>query len=81
MSDRELKSVLMDSLTMEKELFEFCIECLTKIYGEHTEKAIALFKEGVDGIDYCGCIQSLRCIDSQLNKQLENMKAYKDTQA
>jgi hypothetical protein len=75
MSEKELKKVLADSLQREAELYDFCIECLKKIYGEEATRPIQIFDEGIDFADYNGCIQPLSCIEGQYKKEIENRKA------
>lgn len=69
MNNRQLREVLKDSLSMEKELYDFCIEALTKLYPEDLEKAIVLFESSYDQFDYNGCLQSLEMIDKNIKKQ------------
>lgn len=66
MDTRTLKNLLKDQLEIEKELHEFCIECLKRIYGEHSGLAISHFNDGYNYFEENGCIQSLEYIDSQL---------------
>jgi hypothetical protein len=70
MNSKELKKVLADSLALEKELYEFCVECLTRIYGENASFAINMFNESIDFHEYNCCISSLRYIDDKV-KELE----------
>lgn len=74
MKNKDLKQLLCDSFQMEKELYEFCIDCLKRIYGENATSIIYMFEEGVESFEYNGCIQSFNCIDSRYKKQCEESK-------
>ena len=77
MNTRQLKDMLKESLDIEKELYDFCIEALTKIYGDKAKIAIHLFEESYQHYDYNGCLQSLFCIDSQFNKEVKRISDMK----
>ncbi len=74
MTNRELKNLLKDSLDMEQELYEFCLECIEKLYPEQKEYAKAVFEEGCEGYQYNGCIQPLHSIDLQIIKNASDIK-------
>lgn len=74
MNNRTLKDMLIDSLQLEKDLYEFCIECLNHIYGDDAPIAIKRFEDSFNFYDYNGCLQSLCCIGSQTKKQKERME-------
>lgn len=73
MNQKDIKKLLKDTLNMEQELYDFCIECLNRIYGENAKLAINDFESGYDAYDWNGCIQSLSCIDNNVQKCLENI--------
>lgn len=74
MNNRELKKLLADSFQLENELYDFCIECLNKIYGEKASYALNEFNESLDFREYNGCIQSLSCIDNRFKKSQAEIK-------
>jgi len=80
MNNRELKDFLKETLDMEKELYDFCIEALTKLYPEHHKQAISIFEESYNFYEYNGCIQSLCCIDSSLKRELKQREEMKEIQ-
>lgn len=69
MNSRELKKLLRDALEVEKELYDFCVECLTRIYGEKAPRAIQMFEENFDHFDDSCCIYSLEYIDKYLESE------------
>ncbi len=79
MSTRELKKILADSIRMEQELYDFCIECLGKLYGEDAQEYINRFEEGLGFFEYNGCIQSLCCIESNIKTDREAREARKNS--
>ena len=71
MDNKELKKLLQDTLDLENELYDFCIECLNKIYGDNGSIAVREFKESYNFYDYNGCLQSLESIDSRVQKEIK----------
>lgn len=65
MGNNELKKILCESLELERELHDFCIECLRKIYGKDADFVINEFEEGIYFRDYNGCIQSLDVLEAR----------------
>jgi hypothetical protein len=74
MNVRELKKVLAQSIEMEEELYDFCVECLKKIYSEDAREMIIRFNESIDSFEYHGCIQSLECLDNNLQKYKQKIQ-------
>lgn len=80
MNNRQLKDFLKESLDMEKELYDFCIQALTKLYPDNVQRAISLFEDSYNFYEYNSYLQSLCCIDSKIKqelKEIEEMKAIK----
>ncbi len=71
MDNKKLKNLLRETLEIEDQLYDFCIECLNKIYGDNAKIAINQFEEGYNSYDWNGCIQSLDCIDSNVWEHLK----------
>lgn len=71
MNNRDMKKLLRDSIDMEQELYDFCVECLTKMYGENAPIAINSFEEGYDSYQYNGCIQPLCCVDKAVELSIK----------
>ena len=81
MINKELKKLLADCLNMESELYDFCVDCLKKIYGDRANQAIYMFEESVEMREPNGCIQSLEYIDNRINlgtKYTNEMKELAD---
>lgn len=76
MSEQDLKKVLMQCLQAESELYDFCIECLEKLYPDEHEATIMkiLFKDAYDSLEYNGCIQPLETLDRQLTNELNKQE-------
>ena len=81
MNNRQLAQILRETLTLQEDLYDFCIECLERIYPDNHKRAKGLFEDGYNFREYNGCIQSLSTIDSHIRiekKQLEDFKAKQD---
>ena len=75
--EKHLKKLLRDQLLREEELYDFCIECLKKLYPEHSDRAIMIFDNSIDCFEFNGCIQSLNCVDSTLKEDLKQIEEYR----
>lgn len=78
MNNRELKKLLADTIKLEDELYNFCIACLVKIYGDDAELPIAYFKDGIDSFEDDGCIAGLCCIEAQVKSYNERQKQWQE---
>lgn len=74
MDNKKLKNLLRETLEIEDQLYDFCIECLKKIYGENAHIAINDFEQGYNSYDWNGCIQSLVSVDAQVSIFVERMR-------
>lgn len=85
MKDKELKTLLIKAYELESNLYDFCIECLNKIYGDDAKEAIFMFDEDIEeGMDWNGCLQSLSTFDHNLKMRLkdhEEMKRVREANA
>ena len=66
MDIKNLKNILKESIETELELYDFCIECIQKLYPDESSFAVSIFKEGYDYRDYNGGIQTFSCIASHV---------------
>lgn len=71
MDNKKLKNLLRETMEIEDELYDFCIECLKKIYGEDSQFAINAFEEGYNARDWNGCIQSFNSVDTQTQERIK----------
>jgi hypothetical protein len=74
MSEQDLKKVLITCLQSESELYDFCIECLEKIYPDEHQSTVMkiLFKDAYDSIEYNGCLPSLETLHRNLENELNH---------
>lgn len=79
MNTRELKKILKDNLEMESNLYDFCIDCLKKIYGEDSHIAIESFEKAYKYSDEFGW-EDLSCVDRDVQKFLDQRKEYQRKQ-
>lgn len=71
MGQKDLKKCLIDSLQMEQELYQFCVECLTILYGTHAKTAISLLSESIESYESNGFIANLSSLDKETQKFIE----------
>jgi hypothetical protein len=71
MNIREIKKLLSNEIEINDDFYDFCIECLKKIYGDNSNIAINDFNESLDAYQYNGCIQSLVAIDNNVKRILK----------
>lgn len=64
MKRKELNSFLIETMTLQNELYDFCIECLEHIYPDEMDQICVKsdFEEGIEAMEYNGCIQGLAII-------------------
>lgn len=77
MNDRPLKKMLAESFKREEELYDFCIECLERIYEERAKNAINKFNDSLDFYEFNGCISSLRMIENSMKQDKDLMEGSK----
>ena len=75
--------MMKDLYTMQGELLDFCEECIKHIFTDEKRqrRALLAFEEGIQGIEYNGCIQGLCCIISNLENEDKRMEECKKEQA
>lgn len=76
MNTRELKKILKDNLEMETDLYDFCIDCLKKIYGDDSDIAISQFETNYEYSNDNGW-SDLSCVDRDVKDRLDHRKEYK----
>lgn len=74
MNRKQINEFLAESIAIERELYEFCIDCLKAMYPEQQPFAIHLFEESINHFGDYGCIQSLDCI----NKAVKHNKQFRE---
>lgn len=80
MNHKELKSLITDQFTLEREMYDFILDCLKKIYGENYELAKQEFESSYESFDYHMSL-SFTCVEREINKTLAYRKANAVTQA
>lgn len=71
MSIRDLKNLLANELSLQKEYHEFCIECIKRIYGEKANIVIASFEEDVETFSINRYLSGICYLDSLFIKKDE----------
>lgn len=68
---------LMNALQMQVELYDFCVECIKRLYPEDQDLMISYFDDGIEAYDWNCCIQTLRCLDANLQNHKKGMEKTK----
>lgn len=68
MDNMTLKEILAEQFQIEKELYEFCVECIKKIYGEDNHLAVDEFQDSFNHRDYNGCFYDLEGLDFAIKR-------------
>lgn len=76
MNERDLKKMLGNSFAIESELYDFCIECLKKLYPDMESFAIHQFEQLYRCREDYGCLQSLEYIDTRIAENLKSRAEY-----
>lgn len=74
MEIRQLKTMLEDQLSLERDLYDFCIECLKKIYGKDSSMAVHAFESNYNYREDYGCIKSLEQIDQHVKNRIKELE-------
>lgn len=73
-NSRELKKVLADTLELEAELYNLCLECLKRIYGENGNVSVGTFEEYVEQYNIHRWVPNLHYFDNVINQSKKSEK-------
>lgn len=72
MTNKDLKRMLRETLQLEEEYYDFCVECLTEIFDQDSKLAITFFDDNLNDYENWGCIQSLQVIKHKIKQYKED---------
>jgi hypothetical protein len=75
MDNMTLKEILSEQFQIEKELYDFCIECIKKIYGKDNHLAVNEFQDSFNHRDYNGCFYTFEGLDYAVNRLQKKEKS------